>query len=92
MQLCLLLGQLKGVGFNSTVLSTKSLEHAGHVPATPLVQMRSRRGGSGTGARSAPCNSPAAQGEGLGGMDVVGDAWVIHLTGSPEAPYDFHHR
>ena len=37
------------------------------------------------GARYAPCNNPAADGEGLEGVDGVGEVPVINLTGSTSA-------
>ena len=55
-----------------------SMEHAGHVPPSPLWQSdptrwaRSRRR-SGTGTRFAPHEVPATGREGLGGVDGVGE-------------------
>ena len=73
-------------GLNSSVLSTgsagsSSMEHAGHVPPTPLGKVGSRRG-SGAGARYVPYNNPAKDGEGVGGVEGEKEVPVINLTNS----------
>ena len=91
-QLCLLLGLLKGADSTALfsdlvrlILNRTCRAHTTN-PAgqSDLTPRRSRRG-SGTGARFSPHTDAGASRQGLGGVEGVGEVPVINLTGSQVA-------